>query len=154
MIQNLFCNQIQKSSDFSDGCPTLVCSGQSNSSLLWQDCVMLSSCPFPFILLTVCFPSTFTPLNLFSSLPLSITPSLTLLPLLCPLDEYYYTKQCHSIIKIDPKITYRTYTRVQREMKIGHMTHRVSNTTVFSFTPVLPSKPFTASLISVLNQPG
>ncbi len=75
MIQNLFRDRIQDSLDFSHDCPTLVCSGQINSTLLWQDCVMLSSCPFPFFPLSVSFPSTFSPLHLLSSQSLSTAPS-------------------------------------------------------------------------------
>lgn len=105
-------------------------------------------------------PHSLFPIHLYPltppSLPLSITPSLTLLPPPLPIrwTLLYKTVSFNNKNWLRaPKITYRTCTRVQREMKIGHMTHRVLNTTVFSFTPVLTVYSFICC-ISVLNQPG
>lgn len=92
--QSLSHNYIQESSDFSHSCPTLMFSEHNNRSLLFQDCVILYSSPFPFILLTVCFLST---VALYISILLYHS-FLTLFLLICCNHEQYYRKHCQSAI--------------------------------------------------------
>lgn len=101
MIQILFSNQIQESSDFHHSSPTLVCSGQSNNSFFIARLCNALFMPIPFHSAHSLFPIHPCPVHLYSSLPLNIRPSLKLLLLLCSLDDHYYTKQCHLIIKKD-----------------------------------------------------
>lgn len=115
LIQNLFRNYIQESSDFRHSCPMLVCSGHSNSSALLQDCVMLYSCLFPFILLHSLFPRPpLPPYTSFFLLHQALNSTSHLYP-----SSNYYTKQCHFSDKVTVSHRAHLHTCVQRKNGIG-----------------------------------